>query len=117
MHAASTSSDSVRTSAYSRATSAKTRSQKAMLKPWAFDLVTDVTRRFLPRRRASSKANRMTLSVPWRVKTAVWTATSWAVPACTCPPTCAYSPSVFSRTTTTSMSPGFFPASGDRAPE
>ena len=64
MHAASTSSDSVRMSGYSRATSAKTRSQNAMLKPCAFDFVTDVNSFFLLRRRARSNANRMMRSVP-----------------------------------------------------
>ena len=42
----------------------KTRSQNAMLKPCAFDLVTDVSSRLRLRRRASSKAKRMTRSVP-----------------------------------------------------
>ena len=80
MQAASTSSDSVRISGYSRATSANTRSQNAMLKPCAFDLVTDVSRRLRLRRRARSKAKRITRSVPWRVNIDDCTATSCALP-------------------------------------
>ncbi len=46
---------------------------------WAFDLVIDVS--FLRRRfRAPSKAARMIRSQPRRVKTLVWTATSFGVP-------------------------------------
>ena len=47
-----------------------------MLKPCAFDLVTDVSRRFAFRRRARSNAKRMMRSVPWRVNIADCTATS-----------------------------------------
>jgi hypothetical protein len=105
MAAASTRIDAVSISGNSAATSRKTRSQKVMLWPWALDFVIEVTaRRFCVR--ASSKAKRMMRSVPRRVKTAVCTATSVSVPPCTCPPTWAYSPSVFSRTRT--MSIAFF---------
>ena len=83
----------------------KTRSQNAMLNPCAFDLVTDVSSFLRLRWRASSKAKRITRSVPWRVKIADCTATSWGTPGVQRPPTCAYSPSVFSRTTTKSISP------------
>src|SRR4029434_2582863 len=68
-----------------------------MLYCWAFDLVIDVTRFFLLRLRASSKAKRMTRSHPARVKIDVWMATSKGVPRCIQPPASEYSPSVFSR--------------------
>ena len=44
-------------------------------------------------------------SMPRRVNTEVWMATSSGCIWYTNPPTCAYSPSVFSRTTTKSISP------------
>ena len=47
-----------------------------MLNPCAFDLVIDVTRFFLPRFTASSNAKRTMRSMPRRVNTEVWMATS-----------------------------------------
>jgi hypothetical protein len=106
MAAASTRIDEVSISGNCAATSRNTRSQKVMLWPWALDFVIEVTeRRFSDR--ARSKAKRMIRSVPRRVKTAVCTATSVSVPPCTLPPTCAYSPSVFSRTRTMSIAFSF----------
>ena len=102
MAAASTRMEAVSSSGNSAATSRNTRSQKVMLWPCALDFVIDVTER-RPRARASSKAKRTMRSVPRRVKTALCTATSPSVPPCTRPPTCAYSPSVFSRTSRMSM--------------
>ena len=81
------------------------RSHSTMLKPCAFDFVIEVTRCFLSRCSASSKAKRTMRSMPRRVKTEVWIATSSGWCWYTNPPTCAYSPSVFSRTTTKSISP------------
>ena len=54
--------------------------------------------------------------MPWRVNTDSCTANSRSVPSNMRPPTTEYSPSVFSRTTTKSMSPGFRFASGDGMP-
>ena len=51
-------------------------------------------------------------STPLRVKTVSWITTSRSVPSNIRPPTLEYSPSVFSRTTQKSMSPGSRPASG-----
>ena len=55
-----------------------------------------------------------TRSTPLRVNTASWTANSVSVPWNMRPPIELYSPSVFSRTTQKSMSPGLRLASGDR---
>ena len=54
--------------------------------------------------------------MPLRVKIAVSTATSIGSPRWERPPAPAYSPSVFSRTTTKSISPGAVPASGPLTP-
>ena len=61
----------------------------------ALDLVTDAS--FFRRARACSRPKRMMRSTPARVKIAVSTATSLAVPIWTRPPAPEYSPSVFSR--------------------
>ena len=61
---------------------------------------------------ASSKANLSTRSTPMRVITVSCITTSRSVPANILPPMEEYSPSVFSRTTQKSMSPGPRPASG-----
>src|SRR6266496_281276 len=61
---------------------------------------------------ASSKAKRRMRSTPLRVNTDSWNTTSRSVPSNIRPPTDEYSPSVFSRTTTKSMSPGLRLASG-----
>ena len=58
----------------------------------------------------------MIRSQPRRVKTALWTPSSSGKPMYWKPPTLAYSPSVFSRITTMSMSQGALPESGDDMP-
>src|SRR2546422_820988 len=58
----------------------------------------------------------MTRSHPRRVNTDSGTATSSGVPRCRRPPISEYSPSLFSRTISMSMSAGPRPASGDLAP-
>ena len=78
-------------------------------------LVAEVRCRF-GRRAASSKAKRSTRSTPTRVITVSCSTVSRSVPSKMRPPTLEYSPSVFSRTTTKSMSPGSRPASGLRTP-
>ena len=80
-----------------------------------FDLVADVTC-FFGRVRASSNANFRMRSTPLRVNTDCWNTISRSVPSYMRPPTDEYSPSVFSRTTTKSMSPGLRLASGDGMP-
>ena len=75
-----------------------------------FDLVAEVTCFFVPFF-ASSNANRMMRSVPRREKIACWVANSFSVPSYMRPPIDEYSPSLFSRTTQKSMSPGLRPAS------
>ena len=80
-----------------------------------FDFVHEV-RCFLSRFCASSKANFSTRSTPIRVMNVSWTANSRSVPWNMRPPTEEYSPSVFSRTTQKSMSPGLRSASGERTP-
>ena len=76
-----------------------------------FDLVAEVTCFFFVVL-ANSKANFMTRSTPLRVKIACWMAISSSVPWNMRPPTELYSPSVFSRTTQKSISPGLRLASG-----
>ena len=80
-----------------------------------FDFVAEV-RCFFGRLWASSKAKRSTRSIPTRVMTVSWTANSRSVPGNMRPPREEYSPSVFSRTTQKSMSPGLRPASGQATP-
>ena len=80
-----------------------------------FDLVADVTC-FAARVRASSNAYFMIRSTPLRENTVCWNTISRSVPSNMRPPTDEYSPSVFSRTTTKSISPGFRLASGDGMP-
>src|SRR5579872_4885261 len=79
------------------------------------DFVADV-RCFFGRDCASSKANLRMRSTPVRVITVCWVTNSRSVSGNIRPPTDEYSPSVFSRTTQKSMSPGFLPASGDGTP-
>src|SRR5262245_16828960 len=66
--------------------------------------------------RANSKANFSTRSTPLRVKIASWMANSCSVPWNMRPPIWLYSPSVFSRTTQKSISPGLRLASGEGTP-
>ena len=79
-----------------------------MVMAMPFDLVAEV-RCFFGVLRASSKANFSTRSTPTRVITVSCTTTSRSVPANILPPIAEYSPSVFSRTTQKSMSPGLRP--------
>ena len=58
----------------------------------------------------------MIRSVPKRVKIDSCSAISWSVPLWSRPPISEYSPSLFSRMISMSMSPGFLPASGDGTP-
>ena len=80
------------------------------------DLVIEVTLLRLLRRTQYSKAARMIRSVPRRVNMLLCTTISKGVPVFNRPPTGAYSPSVFSRKITMSMSPGFLPAKGEVTP-
>ena len=71
----------------------------------------------LPRRdRASSNEYRATRSTPARVNTSTWIPTSAGWPVWARPPTPAYSPSEFSRTTIMSMSAGPRSRSGESTP-
>ncbi len=81
----------------------------------AFDLVAPV-RCFFGRERASVIALQRIRSTPRRVNTLSWTTNSRSVPANIRSPTGEDSPSVFSRTTMTSMSSGPRPARGLRMP-
>ena len=65
---------------------------------------------------ASSQANSMMRSVPLRVKTDSWTASSSSVPWCSRPPISEYSPSLFSRTITMSTCSGVTSRSGEGMP-
>ena len=109
---ASTSSLSVRTSGNCCASSAKISSHMHHAVALGVRLGDERQRRF-GRARASSKAKRMIRSQPVRVKIATSVPTSSGRPRCTRPPAPAYSPSVFSRTTTQSRSAG--PTSRERA--
>src|SRR5215831_14844262 len=75
-----------------------------MVKTMPFDLVADVTCFF--RRRASSNAYFIMRSQPRRVNTFSWMAISRSVFLCRRPPISEYSPSLFSRMMTKSISPG-----------
>src|SRR5438270_5735712 len=90
---------------YSFEIAAKRSSQYGMVIEMPLDFVADVTC-FLVRVFASSKAKRMMRSVPRLEKTESWVANSFSVPAYMRPPAFEYSPSLFSRTTQKSMSPG-----------
>jgi hypothetical protein len=90
-------------------------SQYGIVIEMPFDLVADVTC-FFGRRRASSKAYFKIRSTPLREKTDCWKTISRSVPSYIRPPTLEYSPSVFSRITKKSMSPGLRSASGVRMP-
>ena len=65
---------------------------------------------------ACSKANFSTRSAPKALITVSCTTISRSVPAYITPPRLVYSPSVFSRTTRKSISPGFRPARGQGTP-
>ena len=80
-----------------------------------FDLVADVRCRS-GLVAASSNANLRIRSTPLRLNTDSCTTISRSVPSNIFPPTAEYSPSVFSRTTTKSMSPGARLARGDGMP-
>ena len=80
-----------------------------------FDLVAEV-RCFFGVFGASSNANFRMRSTPMRLITVSCMTISRSVPANIRPPIAEYSPSVFSRTTQKSMSPGLRPASGDGTP-
>src|ERR1043166_5323887 len=86
-----------------------------MVMAMPFDLVAEV-RCFFGVFFASSKANLSTRSTPMRVSTVSCITTSRSVPGNMRPPIEEYSPSVFSRTTQKSMSPGLRPASGQGTP-
>ena len=103
------------TSGYCAFIALKRSSQNGIVIAMPFDLVADVTF-FRGRVRASSNANFMIRSTPLRVNTDSWNTISRSVPSYMRPPTDEYSPSVFSRTTTKSMSPGLRLASGDGMP-
>ena len=103
---------SVRMSGYCAAIARKRSSQYGIVIAMPFDLVAEVTC-FAGRVRASSNANRRMRSTPLRENTDSWNTISRSVPSNIRPPTDEYSPSVFSRTTTKSMSPGLRLASGD----
>ncbi len=90
-------------------------SQYGMVIEMPFDLVAAV-RCLRGRFCASSKANLSTRSEPMRVMKVSCTANSRSVPANMRPPVLEYSPSVFSRTTKKSMSPGLRLASGQATP-
>ena len=79
------------------------------------DLVAEV-RCFFGRDCASSNANFRMRSTPMRVITVCWVTNSRSVSGNMRPPTEEYSPSVFSRTTQKSISPGLRLASGDGTP-
>ena len=68
-------------------------------------LVAEVRRR-RGRRIAASKANFSTRSTPWRDRMVCCITISRSVPSYMRPPTAEYSPSVFSRTISMSISPG-----------
>ena len=106
---------STRTSGYSGAIAA-TRSSQNGIEIEIPLLLVQLVRCFFGRDRASSNANRRMRSTPVRVKTASCTTNSRSVPANIRPPTDEYSPSVFSRTTRKSISPGLRSASGHGTP-
>src|ERR1700693_5552111 len=90
-------------------------SQYGMVIEMPLDLVAEV-KCFFGRDCARSNANFNIRSTPIRVITVSWITNSRSVPGNILPPTDEYSPSVFSRTTQKSMSPGLRLASGDGTP-
>ena len=90
-------------------------SQYGIVIAMPFDFVAEV-RCFFGVFCASSKANFSTRSTPMRVSTVSCITISRSVPGNMRPPIDEYSPSVFSRTTQKSMSPGLRLASGDGTP-
>ena len=86
-----------------------------MVMEMPFDFVAEV-RCFFGREAARSKANLRMRSTPIRVITVCWVTNSRSVSGNIRPPTDEYSPSVFSRTTQKSISPGLRLASGDGTP-
>src|SRR5699024_7027515 len=86
-------------------------SQYGMVIAMPFDFVADVSF-FAGRLSARANAYFSTRSMPVRVMTVSWMTVSRSVPSNMRPPTDEYSPSVFSRTTQKSTSPGSRPASG-----
>ena len=93
--------------------SSKRSSQNGIVWMMPLDLVAEVTCFFFVVL-AKSKANLRMRSTPLRVKMACWMAISSSVPWNMRPPIELYSPSVFSRTTQKSISPGLRLASGRR---
>src|SRR6202046_4927272 len=79
------------------------------------DFVAEV-RCFFGRDAASSNANFKIRATPVRVIPVCWVTNSRSVSGNIRPPTDEYSPSVFSRTTQKSISPGLRPARGDGTP-
>ena len=90
-------------------------SQYGMVIEMPLDFVAEV-RCFFGRDCASSKANFRMRSTPMRVITVCCVTNSRSVSGNMRPPTEEYSPSVFSRTTQKSISPGLRLASGDGTP-
>src|SRR5260370_8558248 len=90
-------------------------SQYGIVIEMPLDFVAEV-RCFFGRDCARSNANFKIRSTPIRVMTVCWVTNSRAVSGNIRPPTEEYSPSVFSRTTQKSISPGLRPASGDGTP-
>src|SRR5882762_353065 len=90
-------------------------SQYGIVIEMPLDLVAEV-RCFFGRDCARSKANFKIRSTPMRVITVCWVTNSRSVSGNMRPPTEEYSPSVFSRTTQKSISPGLRLASGDGTP-
>src|SRR6201999_1310261 len=90
-------------------------SQYGIVIEMPLDLVAEV-RCFFGRDAASSNANLRMRSTPIRVITVCWVTNSRSVSGNIRPPTDEYSPSVFSRTTQKSISPGLRVASGDGTP-
>ena len=87
-------------------------SQKGIEWKMPFDFVAQV-RCFFGLARASSNAYRMIRSMPRREKTLSCTTISASEPSKVRPPSVEYSPSLFSLTTTKSMSPASRPRRGD----
>ena len=95
-------------------TAAKRSSQNGIVWMIPLDFVAEQMRP--DRVAASSHAYCMTRSVPRRVNTDSWTASSSSVPWCRRPPISEYSPSLFSRTITMSTSSGAMSRRGEGMP-